>query len=121
MSEAGFKRSEKQGASVQRVLWGSTGTKNLAYSDIKYMAELIAKDTVNTVPENTLEAFLDHGTVQETITADADEAQKIIDAFQGVGIDINAVCAKLLKDGVAAFEQSFDSLLEAIEKKTRNM
>ena len=120
-SEEGFKRSEKQGASVQRVLWGSTGTKNLAYSDIKYMAELIAKDTVNTVPENTLEAFLDHGTVQETITADADEAQKIIDAFQGVGIDINAVCAKLLKDGVAAFEQSFDSLLEAIEKKTRNM
>jgi transaldolase len=116
-----FKEMEKQGASVQRVLWGSTGTKNSAYSDIKYVAELIARDTVNTVPENTLEAFLDHGIVQETITADADEAQGIIDSLQGLGIDINDVCAKLLEDGVVAFEQSFDSLLNAIEKKTQSM
>jgi transaldolase len=116
-----FKEMEKQGASVQRVLWGSTGTKNPAYSDIKYVAELIARDTVNTVPENTLEAFLDHGAVQETITVDADEAQGIIDSLQGLGIDINDVCAKLLKDGVVAFEQSFDSLLSAIEKKTQRM
>ena len=113
-----FKKMEKKGASVQRVLWGSTGTKNPAYSDIKYMTELIARNTVNTVPENTLEAFLDHGTVQETITADAKEAQGIIDALQRLGIDINAVCAQLLEDGVVAFEQSFDSLLNAIEKKT---
>jgi transaldolase len=111
----------KQGASVQRVLWGSTGTKNPAYSDIKYMAELIAKDTVNTVPENTLESFLDHGIVQETITADVGEAQGIIDSLYKLGIDINAVCAKLLEDGVVAFEQSFDSLLNAIEKKMRGM
>jgi transaldolase len=116
-----FKGMEKQGASVQRVLWGSTGTKNPAYNDIKYMAEMIAKDTVNTVPENTLEAFLDHGTVQETITADAEEAQGIIDSLQGLGIDINDVCAKLLEDGVVAFEQSFDSLLNAIEQKTQSM
>jgi transaldolase len=116
-----FKEMEKQGASVQRVLWGSTGTKNPAYSDIKYMAELIAKDTVNTVPENTLEAFLDHGAVQETITADADESQGIIDSLQGLGIDINDVCEKLLEDGVVAFEQSFDSLLNAITKKTQSM
>jgi transaldolase len=116
-----FKGMGKEGASVQRVLWGSTGTKNPAYSDIKYMAEMIARDTVNTVPENTLEAFLDHGTVQETITADADEAQGIIDSLQGLGIDINDVCAKLLEDGVVAFEQSFDSLLDAIEQKTQSM
>jgi transaldolase len=116
-----FNGMEKQGASVQRVLWGSTGTKNPAYSDIKYMAELIAKDTVNTVPENTLESFLDHGIVQETITADVGEAQGIIDALYKLGIDINAVCAKLLEDGVVAFEQSFDSLLSAIEKKTQSM
>ena len=116
-----FKGMEKQGASVQRVLWGSTGTKNPAYSDIKYMAEMIAQDTVNTVPENTLEAFLDHGAVQETITADAEEAQGIIDSLQGLGIDINDVCAKLLEDGVVAFEQSFDSLLNAIEQKTQRM
>jgi transaldolase len=116
-----FKGMGKEGASVQRVLWGSTGTKNPAYSDIKYMAEMIAKDTVNTVPENTLEAFLDHGVAQETITADANEAQGIIDSLQGLGIDINNVCAQLLEDGVVAFEQSFDSLLDAIEKKTRGM
>jgi transaldolase len=112
---------EKQGASVQRVLWGSTGTKNPSYSDIKYMAELIARDTVNTVPENTLEAFLDHGVVQATLTADADEAQGVVDALQRLGIDINDVCTKLLEDGVVAFEQSFDSLLSAIEKKTLSM
>jgi transaldolase len=116
-----FKKMKKQGASVQRVLWGSTGTKNPAYSDIKYMAELIARDTVNTVPENTLEAFLDHGVVQETITADASEAQGVIDSLHRLGIDINDVCAQLLEDGVVAFEQSFDSLLNAIEKKTRSM
>ena len=116
-----FKGMEKQGASVQRVLWGSTGTKNPAYSDIKYMAELIARDTVNTVPENTLEAFLDHGVVKEALTAEADDAQGIITVLQRLGIDINAVCTKLLEDGVIAFEQSFDSLLHAIEKKTQSM
>jgi len=116
-----FKEMEKQGAAVQRVLWGSTGTKDPAYSDIKYMEELIARNTVNTVPENTLEAFLDHGVAQETLTPDADEAQGVVNSLQRLGIDINDVCAKLLEDGVVAFEQSFDSLLNAIEKKTRSM
>jgi transaldolase len=115
------KQLAKQGAPVQRVLWGSTGTKNPDYSDIKYVAELIGKDTVNTVPEKTLEAFLDHGVVKETLTAKADEAQGIINALQGFGIDIDAVCEKLLEDGVVAFEKSFDSLLDAIEKKTQDM
>jgi len=103
---------------MQRVLWGSTGTKNPAYSDIKYVAELIGKDTVNTVPEKTLEAFLDHGVVKETCSADDHEAQQIIDALQKLGIDINAVCAQLLTDGVIAFEKSFVALLDAIEKKS---
>ena len=116
-----FKEMGNQGAAVQRVLWGSTGTKNPAYSDLKYVAELIGRDTVNTAPENTLEAFLDHGTVQKSITAEADEAQDIITVLQRFGIDINAVCTKLLEDGVIAFEQSFDSLLNAIEKKTQGM
>ncbi len=114
-----FKELEKQGASMQRCLWGSTGTKNPAYSDVKYVAELIGKNTVNTVPEKTFMAFLGHGVVRETLTADADEAQQIIGALQKLGIDINAVCAKLLKEGVIAFEQSFASLLDAIEKKAK--
>jgi len=116
-----FKQLEKQGASVQRVLWGSTGTKNPAYSDIKYVAELIGKDTVNTVPEKTLEAFLDHGVVEETCIAAGDQAQGVIDALQRLGIDVNDICAQLLTDGVVAFERSFVSLLDAIEKKTKGM
>jgi transaldolase len=116
-----FKRLEKQGATVQRVLWGSTGTKNPAYNDIKYVAELIGKDTVNTVPEKTLEAFLDHGVVKESCTADADEPQQVIKALQKLGIDIDDICAHLLTDGVVAFEKSFLSLLAAIEKKAKGM
>jgi transaldolase len=113
-----FKALERQGATVQRVLWGSTGTKNPAYSDIKYVAELIGKDTVNTVPEKTLEAFLDHGVVKETCSADGKGAHGVIAALSKLGIDINAVCAQLLADGVVAFEKSFLSLLAAIEKKS---
>jgi transaldolase len=116
-----FKRLEKQGATVQRVLWGSTGTKNPAYSDIKYVAELIGRDTVNTVPEKTLEAFLDHGVVKETCIADTDEPRQVIAALKRLGIDINNVCAQLLTEGVAAFELSFLSLLAAIEKKAKGM
>jgi len=116
-----FKQLEKQGASMQRVLWGSTGTKNPAYSDIKYVAELIGKDTVNTVPEKTLEAFLDHGVVEETCSADADEPQQVIAALKKLGIDVDDICEQLLTDGVVAFERSFLSLLAAIEKKAKGM
>lgn len=118
---AEFKELEKKGASMQRVLWGSTGTKNPAYSDIKYVAELIGKDTVNTVPEKTLEAFLDHGVVKETCSAEVDEGQEVINALQKLGIAINDICAQLLTDGVVAFERSFVSLLAAIEKKAKGM
>jgi transaldolase len=116
-----FKELEKRGATIQRVLWGSTGTKNPAYSDIKYVAELIGRDTVNTVPEKTLEAFLDHGVVKETCLADDDAAQEVIDDLKKLGIDINDICAQLLTDGVIAFEKSFLSLLAAIEKKAKGM
>jgi transaldolase len=117
-----FKGLKKQGASIQRVLWGSTGTKNPAYSDIKYVAELVGKDTVNTVPEKTLQAFLDHGVIEETCTADAaDETRQVIDSLQKLGIDIDDICAQLLTDGVIAFERSFVSLLDAIEKKAKGM
>jgi transaldolase len=114
-----FKQLQNQGASIQRVLWGSTGTKNPAFSDIKYVIELIGKNTVNTVPEKTFQAFLDHGRVKETLTAHTDEAQAIIDSLQKIGINIDNVCAQLLTDGVIAFERSFVSLLDAIEKKTK--
>ncbi len=115
-SEKAFALLKEKGARVQRVLWGSTGTKNPAYSDVKYVTELIARNTVNTLPDKTLEAFLDHGVVKEALTASAEESQKTVDRFKGFGIDIDSICAKLLEDGAAAFTKSFESLLGTIER-----
>jgi transaldolase len=111
------KELKKQGANVQRVLWGSTGTKDPAYSDIKYVTELIAKNTVNTLPEETLDAFLDHGSVREAVTSDAGGAQALIGKLASFGININEVCATLLDGGVVAFAESFDNLLNTIGTK----
>ena len=108
----------QKGARVQRVLWGSTGTKDPSYSDVKYVAELIGRETVNTVPEKTLEAFLDHGIVRETVTSDLKGAQEVIESLRGFGIDIDEVCDRLLQDGIVAFQKSFDSLLASIRAKT---
>ena len=113
----GFRELEKSGVNLQRVLWGSTSTKNPAYSDIKYVTELIGKDTVNTMPEKTLEAFLDHGVVEEALTADVSEAEEVIEGLGSLGISIDQVCAGLLDKGVKAFEKSFDDLLRTIDKK----
>ena len=112
-----FNLLQKKGANVQRVLWGSTSTKNPEYSDIKYVTELIAKNTVNTMSEQTFQAFLEHGLVKEALTSDVSAAEKVINSLKGLNIDINDVCAQLLKDGVAIFEKSFDSLLVSLEKK----
>jgi len=116
-----FKELSSKGASVQRVLWGSTSTKNPAFSDIKYVTELIAEDTVNTIPEKTLDAFLDHGTVHGTLTDDAAPHHRVIEELRTHGIDITEVCTKLLTDGVIAFERAFDNLLDAIENKVRKL
>ena len=116
-----FKALAKNFAQPQRVLWASTGTKNPAYSDIKYVTDLISKPTVNTLPANTLSAVLDHGVVQEALTGDAEEARKIFNDLKTLGIDIDQVCANLLTDGVAAFEKSFDELLHSIETKSKSL
>ena len=107
-----------KGANIQRILWGSTGTKNPQYSDIKYVTELIAPDTVNTLPEKTLNAFLDHGEIKKAFTGDAQSAFQIIHALADIGIDINAVCQDLLTKGVKAFDDAFVELFASIEKKT---
>jgi transaldolase len=114
-----FKGLETGGARVQRVLWGSTGTKNPGYSDIKYVTELIGRPTVNTLPEKTLEAFLDHGSCTETLTQDIRDAEESIAELKKNGIDITEVCAKLLDEGVVSFEKSFDSLLRTIDEKNK--
>jgi transaldolase len=115
-----FEGLKEKGVNAQRVLWASTSTKNPAYSDIKYVRELIAKDTVNTMPDETFKAFLNHGKVKEALTHDASWAESHITALSEAGIDIDEVCTLLQQEGIAAFEKSFDSLLSGLEKK-RNL
>ena len=115
-----FQSLKSSGANIQRPLWASTGTKNPAYSDIKYVAELMARDTVNTMPDKTLEAFLKNGQVKEALTRDAQGAADIVSGFKKTGIEIEAVCEKLQKEGITQFENSFDSLLKSIESKIKS-
>ena len=112
-----FKALKLKGANVQRVLWASTGTKDPQYSDIKYITELIAADTVNTVPDKTLEAVLDHGVAKAAMPGDVAAAQKTIEQLRLLGIDVGMVCNQLLDDGLAAFERSFEELTACIEEK----
>jgi transaldolase len=106
-----------QGARVQRPLWASTGTKNPAYSDVMYVEELIGPDTINTMPIATLEAFLDHGAVAPTLTRDLDGAHAVLASLAATGVDLNAITARLLEEGVDAFARSFVTLLAGIEAR----
>jgi len=106
---------------VQRVLWGSTSTKNPSYSDIKYVQELTGPLTVNTIPISTFNAFLDHGVAVNNLKKNIKESMKTIDKLGYFGIEIEDVCSRLLEDGVIAFERSFDSLLGAIENRVERV
>ncbi|MCA9708097.1 MAG: bifunctional transaldolase/phosoglucose isomerase [Myxococcales bacterium] len=103
-----------QGARPQRLLWASTGTKNPAYSDVKYVDELCGPDTVNTVPPQTFDAFRDHGTAAPALLADADQAQAVLDELDAVGVRFDEVTAVLLERGVTLFEDAIDTLLATI-------
>ncbi len=114
-----FNLLKEKNANIQRVLWASTSTKNPEYSDIKYITELVANNTVNTVPEKTLNAFLDHGRPEETgFTVSVEEAEQIISSLKLFDIDLDAICMDLLVKGVEAFDVAFKSLLASIESKT---
>jgi transaldolase len=103
-----------RGATPQRVLWASTGTKDPSYKDTVYVDELIGPDTVNTVPPATLAAFQDHGTVARTVDKDVAAADKAIRDLAALGIDVDVVCNELLSAGVESFNQSMNSLLKGI-------
>jgi transaldolase len=107
------------GATVQRPLWASTSTKNPAYRDVMYVEQLIGPDTVNTMPPQTIEAFRDHGVVARTVDAGVDESQRTIDALEKNGVSMRDVTDKLLTDGIASFQKSFETLLAGLEKKTK--
>jgi transaldolase len=106
-----------RGARVQRPLWASTSTKNPAYPDTLYVDELIGPNTVNTLPDATLAAFVDHGTLARTIDAGVDEAQRLWDDVASAGVDLADVATTLEREGVQAFRQSFDDLLAALASR----
>ncbi|HEX9007349.1 MAG TPA: transaldolase family protein, partial [Bacteroidota bacterium] len=112
-----WKALAARGAAVQRPLWGSTGTKNPAYSDLKYVETLIGTETVNTVPPKTSAAILDHGKAELTVEKDLDAARRSLARLHEAGISMEEVTAKLEEDGVSAFEKSFDGLQEFLDKK----
>jgi transaldolase len=112
-----WERLEALGASRQRPLWASTGTKNPDYSDTRYVAELIAPDVVNTMPEHTLRAFADHGEVERTLDADPGTAERTLADAASSGINLGAVTAALEREGVRSFCDSYRQLLDCIEGK----
>jgi transaldolase len=106
-----------RGARPQRPLWASTSTKNPAYPDLLYVDTLIGPNTVNTMPEGTITAFKDHGTVARTVDDDYAGAQAAIDGLAGVGVDFADVARVLEQEGVASFAKSFDELIQALTDK----
>ena len=110
-----------RGAQLQRPLWASTSTKNPQYPDTMYVDELIGPDTVNTLPDNTLAAFIDHGTLSRSVDSSFDDAEKILQTVESLGIDLQEVAVKLEDEGVKAFEASFENLLTTLQKKAESM
>lgn len=105
------------GAHVQRPLWASTGVKDKAYRDTRYVDELVAPDTVNTMPEATLEAVVDHGDVRgDTITGGVEEARRTLAGLAELGIDLAEVTARLEDEGVRKFEESWTQLLDTVRR-----
>jgi transaldolase len=107
----------EKGATKQRCLWASTSTKNPAYRDVLYVEELIGPETVNTMPEETIKAFQDHGEVALTLERDLDEAKRVFERIAEVGVDYDDVVVTLEQEGVQKFSDSFAELLDGVRAK----
>jgi transaldolase len=114
-----WKALEAKGAQPQRVLWASTSTKNPEYRDVVYVEELVGRDTVNTLPPVTLDAFRDHGRVRASLTEDVDGARRVMGDLSAVGISLDEVTARLLDEGVQLFTDAYDKLIAAISERVR--
>lgn len=112
-----WKKLAAKGAQVQRLLWASTGTKNKAYSDVLYVEELIGRDTVNTVPPTTLDAFRDHGKPRDSLEQNIPDAERVLADLAKAGISLDAITDALVEDGVKLFAEAFDKLLGAVAQK----
>jgi transaldolase len=108
---------QDKGARAQRCLWASTSTKNPAYRDVLYVEELIGPETVNTMPEETIEAFEDHGEVALTLERDLDEAHRVFERIAEAGVDYDDVVVTLEQEGVQKFSDSFAELLDGVSAK----
>ena len=116
-----WKALAARGALVQRPLWASTGTKNPSYSDVVYLDGLIGPDTVNTVPEGTLDSYLDHGSIDRTVDAHSSRDREVWNALAEAGIDMSAVAEQLEDEGVRSFAASFDEVIAALESKAATL
>lgn len=109
-----------KGARVQRPLWASTGTKNPQYRDVLYVESLVGRDTVNTMPESTLRAFVDHGRVTpDAVAAEPEQANRVLQDLEKTGINFNGVTWQLEHEGVQKFVDAYDGTLQALEEKRR--
>ena len=120
-SDDRWTKLEQQGARLQKPLWASTSVKNPSYRDVMYVEELIGPDTVNTMPPGLIDAFRDHGDVQRTVDKRLGAAEGVLREIEAVGISMNDVTDKLLVDGLASFQKSFDSLSAGIERKMNEL
>jgi len=109
-----WRRLAQAGARTQRLLWASTGTKDAAYSDVKYVEALIAPDTVNTLPMETLAAYRDHGRPQPRIEETIIGTRDVLEQLSGIGIDLPAVEAELEEEGIRKFIEPYQSLLSTL-------
>src|SRR5262249_12095791 len=112
-----WQKLQVHGARVQRVLWASTSTKTKGLSDVLYVEELIGRDTINTMPPATIDAFRDHGRVRPTLEQDIAGAEQTMATLADCGISIDDVTAKLTEEGVRQFAEAFDKLLGALTRK----
>lgn len=110
-----------KGAQAQRLLWASTGTKNAAYPDTLYLDELVGRNTVNTVPPATLNAFLDHGKPSNALEAGLDQAKATLSQLASAGLNLDAVCDQLLQEGVKSFIESMDHLFQVIASRREQL
>ncbi len=110
-----------KGATPQRVLWASTSTKNPAYPDILYVEELIGPDTVNTMPEETIQAYQDHGNPQPRLERGLEDAERLLAELERAGVDYNDVTDTLEREGVEKFSDSFEELLQALRAKQESL
>ena len=112
-----FEKQKERGGNIQKIVWGSTGTKNPKYSDVIYVEEIIGKDTINTIPMTTLQAFMDHGIPRLSLIEDFDKAEMNISVLKHFNIDLAKVTDQLLFEGILAFVQAYDQLLESLKRR----